>query len=297
MTSPEVKQISQEDWEVVTVASSISQESYSPDEEKDDQSSDWGDFLDDFNPEKGGDFKILRAIGRTALVNAVVTTTALTGGATAGVGYLAGGAITAKRFGDGVEQDDPKEVVKSLAVFGSATSASMIGQAVTGAILVGVVGASLPLAAPLAFGVGCCSGITAGALSEWGVDRAWHEEEKEDVDEFDHWINQEIYPPSQGDLLYQTVKKNRRKTDFRALFLPKRDGEETLENKALSNEQYRKFRENLVRQSTFIELTVINSKRMNRFLNISACDTLGGDLNQEFLDYRTELLAEEELAS
>ena len=36
--------------------------------------------------------------------------------------------------------------------------------------MIGVLGASLPLAGAVAFGVGCATGISAGALSEWTVD-------------------------------------------------------------------------------------------------------------------------------
>ena len=125
-------------------------------------------IADDFTGK--GDQKILRAIGRTATVNAAVLATAATGGAAGAVGFITGGAITAKRLGDGVINDDEKEVAKSLAVYSCATGASVVGQAVTGAIMLGVAGASLPLAGAVAFGVGCCSGITAGALSEWTVD-------------------------------------------------------------------------------------------------------------------------------
>jgi len=131
----------------------------------------WKEIVNDFDPSQGGDRKILRAIGRTATVNAVVTATAALGPIAAAAGYVTGGAITAKRLvGDGIVQDNPKEVAKSLAVFGSATSASLAGQAITGAIAIGALGATLPVAGALAFGVGCVSGITAGALSEWGVD-------------------------------------------------------------------------------------------------------------------------------
>ena len=126
-------------------------------------------IVDDFNPEKG-DFKILRAIGRTATVNAAVMLTAATGGAAGAVGYVTGGAFTAKRLSDGVANQDEKEVTKSIAVFGAATGASIAGQAAAGALMIGVVGASLPVAAGVAFGVGCASGITAGALSEFTVD-------------------------------------------------------------------------------------------------------------------------------
>jgi len=81
---------------------------------------------------KGEDRKILRAIGRTAIVSADVAVTALTGGAaTSLVGFAAGGAITAKRLGDGIEQQDSKEVAKILVVYGSATTASLVGQIVT----------------------------------------------------------------------------------------------------------------------------------------------------------------------
>jgi len=57
-----------------------------------------------------------------------------------------------------------------VAVYGCATGASVAGQAITGAIMIGVAGASLPVAGAVAFGVGCASGVTAGVLSEWGVD-------------------------------------------------------------------------------------------------------------------------------
>lgn len=126
-------------------------------------------IVDDFNPEKG-DFKIFRAIGRTATVNAAVMLTAATGGAAGAVGYVTGGAFTAKRLSDGVSNQDDKEVAKSIAVFGAATGASIAGQAAAGALMIGVVGASLPVAAGVAFGVGCASGITAGAFSEFTVD-------------------------------------------------------------------------------------------------------------------------------
>lgn len=125
-------------------------------------------IIDDFTTK--GDQKILRAIGRTAMVNAAVLVTAVTGGAAGAVGYAAGGAITAKRLSDGIVRDDEREVTKSLAVYGCATGASVAGQAAAGAIMIGLAGASLPIAGAVAFGVGCCSGITAGALSEWTVD-------------------------------------------------------------------------------------------------------------------------------
>lgn len=135
-------------------------------------------IADDFTGK--GDQKILRAIGRTATVNAAVLATAATGGAAGAVGFITGGAITAKRLGDGVINDDEKEVAKSLAVYSCATGASVVGQAVTGAIMLGVAGASLPLAGAVAFGVGCCSGITAGALSEWTVDTVIDGKKKDD---------------------------------------------------------------------------------------------------------------------
>jgi len=125
-------------------------------------------IIEDFSSR--GDKKILRAIGRTATVNAAVLVTAATGGAAGAVGYATGGAIAAKRLSEGIAQNDEKEVTKSLAVYGCATGASIAGQAVTGAVMIGLAGASLPLAGAVAFGVGCCSGITAGALSEWTVD-------------------------------------------------------------------------------------------------------------------------------
>jgi len=126
-------------------------------------------ILNDFSP--NGDQKILRAVGRTATVNAAVLLTAATGGVGASaVGYAAGGAITAKRLSDGVKNKDEKEVTKSVAVFGCATGASIAGQAITGALMIGVAGASLPVAGAVAFGVGVASGVTAGALSEWTVD-------------------------------------------------------------------------------------------------------------------------------
>lgn len=126
-------------------------------------------IVDDFS--SNGDKKILRAVGRTATVNAAVLMTAATGGVGASaIGYATGGAITAKRLSDGVAKNDEKEVTKSLAVFGAATGASIAGQALTGALMIGVAGASLPVAGAVAFGVGCVSGISAGALSEWTVD-------------------------------------------------------------------------------------------------------------------------------
>lgn len=139
-------------------------------------------IIKDFSPE--GDQKILRAIQRTVAVNAAVLATTLTGGvAGAGAaGLLTGGAMTAKRLGDGVQQEDEREVAKSLAVYGSATTASFVGQVATGALLVGVAGAALPVAGAVAFGVGCVSGITAGALSEWGVEHALREQQHGDQD-------------------------------------------------------------------------------------------------------------------
>ena len=133
-------------------------------------------IIEDFTPK--GDKKILRAIRRTATVNAAVLLTSATGGAAGAVGYVAGGAITAKRLTDGIVQKDEKEVTKSLAVYGCATGASIAGQAITGALMVGVAGASMPLAGAVAFGVGCYSGITVGALSEWAVDSVMNRREE-----------------------------------------------------------------------------------------------------------------------
>lgn len=138
-------------------------------------------IADDFTGK--GDQKILRAIGRTATVNAALLATAATGGAAGAVGFITGGAITAKRAVDGVVNEDEKEVAKSLAVYSCATGASVVGQAVTGALMLGVAGASLPLAGAVAFGVGCCSGITAGALSEWTVDSVMDTDGKKKKDE------------------------------------------------------------------------------------------------------------------
>eukprot|EP00588_Corethron_pennatum_P003374 CAMPEP_0194290356 /NCGR_PEP_ID=MMETSP0169-20130528/41096_1 /TAXON_ID=218684 /ORGANISM="Corethron pennatum, Strain L29A3" /LENGTH=183 /DNA_ID=CAMNT_0039037919 /DNA_START=71 /DNA_END=618 /DNA_ORIENTATION=+ len=87
-----------------------------------------------------GDSKILRALARTAAVNAAVIATAVTGGSAGAVGLLTGGAITAKRLGDGVDNEDGREVVKSVAVFGAGTGASVVGQAVAGALMIGVAG-------------------------------------------------------------------------------------------------------------------------------------------------------------
>ena len=138
-------------------------------------------IVDDFTPK--GDQKILRAIGRTATVNAVVLVTAATGGAAGAIGYATGGAITTKRLYDGLVAQDEKEVTKSLAVYGAATGASIAGQAIAGALMIGVAGASLPLAGAVAFGVGCCSGVSAGALSEWGVDKCMTSDENKNVGE------------------------------------------------------------------------------------------------------------------
>jgi len=126
-------------------------------------------IVEDFNP-KQGDFKILRAVGRTATVNIAIVITTATHGAAGVVGFITGGAITLRRLTDGIQDEDDREVTKSLLVFCAATGASLAGQAATGAILIGLAGASLPVAGAIAFGVGCASGITAGALSEFTVD-------------------------------------------------------------------------------------------------------------------------------
>ena len=121
----------------------------------------------------GGDRKILRAICRTATVNAVIFTTAATGGGAALapiVGFATGGAIAAKRLSEGIQTHDNREITKSVTVFGGATCASMIGKAVTTTVMLTVFHAALPLVAVMAFGVGCVSGISVGAVSEWTVD-------------------------------------------------------------------------------------------------------------------------------
>ena len=146
----------------------------------------WQTIRDDFDTSRGGDHKILRAVGRTATVNAVVAATAVLGPLAAVAGYATGGAITATRLvGEGIRHDNPKEVVKSLAVFGSATSASVAGQALTGVVAMGVLGASLPVAGAVAFTVGCVCGITAGALSEWGVDGVMKDDTKKETTDND----------------------------------------------------------------------------------------------------------------
>ena len=68
-----------------------------------------------------------------------------------------------------------------MAVYGAATGASVGAQALTCALMIGVAGASLPVAGAVAvaFGVGCCSGVTAGALSEWTVDKLYIGKKKE----------------------------------------------------------------------------------------------------------------------
>ena len=164
----------------------------------------WQTIRDDFDTSRGGDHKILRAVGRTATVNAVVAVTAVLGPLAAVAGYATGGAITAKRLvGEGIRHDNPKEVVKSLAVFGSATSASVAGQALTGVVAMGVLGASLPVAGAVAFTVGCVCGITAGALSEWGVDGVMKDDTKKetavDVDDDDDGSNKETLNCHQTD--------------------------------------------------------------------------------------------------
>lgn len=125
----------------------------------------------DFSP--AGDQKILRAIGRTATVNAAILLASAhhnTAVLTPFVGYATGGAITFKRLADGILQNDTAEITKSLAVYACATGASVAGQAIARVFMVGVVKASMPVAGAVAFVVGCCGGITAGASSEWMVD-------------------------------------------------------------------------------------------------------------------------------
>jgi hypothetical protein len=149
----------------------------------------WQTIRDDFDASKGGDYKILRAIGRTATVNAAVAVTAMTAGAaTPLVGFATGGAITAKRLGEGIQHRDSQEVIKSLAVYGSATTASIVGQVATGAILMGAAGVAAPLAATIAFGVGCVSGIAAGATSEWVVEKGYAKAEEIWSTAIDHLV-------------------------------------------------------------------------------------------------------------
>jgi len=128
-------------------------------------------IVEDFNPNKG-DHKILRAIFRTATVNAAVLVATVTGGVAMApaAGFVTGGAIAARRFSDGIVHKDEKEVTKSLAVYGSATCASISGQVVAGVVMITFFHAALPVVAAVAFGTGCCSGIVVGALSEWTVD-------------------------------------------------------------------------------------------------------------------------------
>ena len=178
-------------------------------------------IIDDFTPNVG-DQKILRAIGRTATVNVAVLLTAATGGAAGAVGYVAGGAITTKRLAEGIIAEDEKEITKSLAVYGCATGASIAGQAITGALMIGVAGASLPLALPIAFGVGCVSGISAGALSEFTVDslhdkvRKKEESQKECIkstvetinsSSADSSIEKRIWTAEEADLIARLVCK------------------------------------------------------------------------------------------
>jgi hypothetical protein len=131
-------------------------------------------IVEDFTPNKG-DHKILRAICRTATVNAAVLVATATGGVAMApaAGFATGGAIAAKRFSDGIVQKDDREVTKSLAVYGSATCASISGQAIAGVVMITFFHAALPVVAAVAFGAGCCSGIAVGALSEWTVDSAF----------------------------------------------------------------------------------------------------------------------------
>ena len=166
-------------------------------------------IVTDFSPD--GDQKILRAIGRTATVNAAVLLTAATGGVGASaVGYATGGAITAKRLSEGVAKKDDKEITKSLAVFGAATGASIAGQALTGALMIGVAGASLPVAGAVAFGVGCASGISAGALSEWSVDGIMDKRRKQrgQVKETRSERDDEGCQPSREDLNEGTARQD-----------------------------------------------------------------------------------------
>ena len=134
------------------------------------------DISEEIKVQKGGNI-LISHIGRDAVVNAnaaVLVTSILSGDTSAIIGaYIAGGAVTSKRLVDGIISRDEKEVTKSLAVLGCATGASIGGQALTCALLLGVAGASLPVAGVVAFGVGCCSGGAAGAFSEWTVDKLY----------------------------------------------------------------------------------------------------------------------------
>lgn len=102
------------------------------------------------------------------MVNAAVLVTTLTGGAARGRSCISG-----MRSHDG-EETFPRGWWCHYCEYSR--------QAVTGALLLGVAGASLPAAGAIAFGAGCVSGITAGALSEWGVDHALGDEEGEGKD-------------------------------------------------------------------------------------------------------------------
>lgn len=128
------------------------------------------EIVKDFAP--NGDRKIMRAIQRTAYVNAAVLLSTVTGGAAGAAGLVTGGALAANRLNKGVQREDETEVAKSIAAYSSGTTASIVGQVATGALLVCVAGTTVPMAGAIAFGVGCASGITAGALSEWGVEHA-----------------------------------------------------------------------------------------------------------------------------
>lgn len=116
--------------------------------------------------------KLSRAIGRTALVNAII----LGGGP--GAGFAAGGALTAGRIYEGNVNQDKKEQMKAGVVYATATTASCIGQIVGG--LVGMVVAGPPGLLIGAFGTGCASGILAGAASEVIVDATVEDKAKEE---------------------------------------------------------------------------------------------------------------------
>ena len=139
----------------------------------------------DISETERGDANILvQHIGRDAAVNAAVLVTSIlsAGDAAALIGaYVAGGTLSSKRLFDGILSRNEREVTKSLAVIGCATGASIGGQAAACALMIGIAGASLPVAGVVAFGVGCCSGGAAGALSEWTVDRLYVDKRKKDM--------------------------------------------------------------------------------------------------------------------
>ena len=100
-----------------------------------------------------------------------------------------------------------------MAVYSCATGASVVGQAVTGAIMLGVAGASLPLAGAVAFGVGCCSGITAGALSEWTVDTVIDGKRKKDDENDESEGVDAVEMVEMVDMVDMSLKKGKESLD------------------------------------------------------------------------------------